>query len=256
MIFNPNELPATFKNLCGPGVDGEITETGNRTRTLLYCTEYENPSYTITSSGKGIVIFAQKRIVIGGILDVTGKGAAGGIAPTGSPGNGNPGENGRLLSSGGDGGPAYQKTGGAGGVASDSVLWYDHFLFSALWDMVKDDYLAGPGGGSGATYNTQHPGGDGGDGGGYIVLFAPHIIVTGTLTVNGVDGEDTPTSGGASDDGGGGGGGSGGVIWLVGRTIDTSTGTMNKAGGAGGVSERTDCNGLPGAEGAEIKVLV
>lgn len=169
-----------------------------------------------------------------------GSGGAGGAAPL-------------VFGLTGAGGPG----GAAGPVVGDEFARFDFML-------------SGPGaggGGGGAGGDGVLGGENGGDGsagergGASIRLDAPVISVSGSLESNGGRGGNggiggMPNSDLPFDTGGGGGGGAGaggGMIFLDGHDI-TVAGSLQAAGGAGGMGATP--NGFPGVDGAAGRLKV
>ena len=82
----------------------------------------------------------------------------------------------------------------------------------------------------------------GGTGGGYLVIFAKNLIVTGGITANGTDGQ----VGNETHDGGGGGGG-GGCILLTCQDATLGTNLVTATAGAGGLAKMDGGAGGAGA---------
>jgi len=135
-------------------------------------------------------------------------------------------------------GSAGAITGGNGGNgnALASVNLYYPLLSSGM-----PYFLGGSFGGAGGS-----TGGAAGKGGGVIILVCPTINFTGTMTVAGGNGTNSP--GNAQGSGGGGGGG---YIITAAQTYTANTGTYTVSGGTGGsCSSFTTCGtGGNGANG-------
>jgi len=182
---------------------------------------YVGPDSIISASGHGAA---------GGIQDHDGEGAS----PGKNSGNDcSGGGGGGYGGKGGKGGNSSHGDGGAGGEACcDPTNYRVHKL--------------GSGGGGGSTGEFQPGGsqiiaGEGGNGGGYIVLDAQNITIAGILSANGGNGGNG--GGGGSDSaGGGGGGGAGGCIRLRGDYINLTNAVFYAKGGNGGDG------GEPGSE--------
>ncbi|MCU4743451.1 hypothetical protein [Natronoglomus mannanivorans] len=195
----------------------------------------------------------------GGLGSGGGGGGGGGRAITGS-------------SNAGDGGPGGDGVESGGLNLSEYELELVHQALTQTYDSIYDlAVLGGTGGsggaGGGAGQGTDGDGasggdgGPGGDGGGVIVLFAPRIRGSGTITApgeNGLDGDDGLNGsgdGGSGGGGGGGGGGNGGAIIAWTRRVDDVTieapGGPGGAGGAGGDNTQStgDNSGGDGGDG-------
>ncbi len=182
---------------------------------------YVGPNSIISASGHGAA---------GGIQDHDGEGAS----PGKNSGNDcSGGGGGGYGGKGGKGGNSSHGDGGAGGEADCDPTDYRV-------------YKSGSGGGGGSTGEFQPGGsqiiaGEGGNGGGYIVLDAQNITIAGILSANGGNGG-TGGGGGSDSPGGGGGGGAGGCILLRGDYINLTKAVFYAKGGNGGDG------GEPGSE--------
>jgi RHS repeat-associated protein len=157
-----------------------------------------------STDGTGVTIFADSIQVDSGaaiVADTQGYGGSSG------PGAGSNGAGANVNQAGGAG------HGGAGGAGSNGIAG------GAAYDSVYEPIGLGSGGGNSG-------GNGGGSGGGAI-----HLVVSGTLTLNG-----TLSANGAAGcdcDFSGGGGGSGGSIWIQAGTL-AGTGVVGVDGGRGG----------------------
>ena len=138
-----------------------------------------------------------------------------------------------LCDSGGGGAHAAAGSNGTtrtGGTSSTGGLSYGSAALT--------EWFYGSGGGGGSPDRENGDGrfasnisGDGGRGGGLILLYsASGIVVSGTIVSNGANGVSGVTGGGEV---GGGGGGAGGTILLAAPSI-TIGGTVRAQGGTGG----------------------
>ena len=136
---------------------------------------------------------------------------------------------------GGDGHNAWMEGYLAYGAAAD---YCD--LFAGLYR-----FCGGCGGGAGGDDGSWVHWGPGGAGGGVLVVFARRLEIAATarLSANGADGDD-----GNGGDVGGGGGGAGGTVYVVTAEIDNQ-GTIEAAGGAGGIPSGSGGNGGDGCGG-------
>lgn len=83
-------------------------------------------------------------------------------------------------------------------------------------------------GGGGAAVQVGNVGGVGGNGGGIVILIAPTITVTGSISVNGGNGSTQNSFGG--------GGGAGGSVLAKGISVTLGTNLVTAAGGTQGTS--------------------
>ncbi|MEM4297337.1 MAG: hypothetical protein QW815_03090 [Nitrososphaerota archaeon] len=166
-------------------------------------------------------------IVVEGTINGVGKGEPGGgggaSSSSGSPGSGPGGGGGGAGGGYGGGGGGYGWYGGEGGGAGggNGGNLYGNPTDSSV-------YLGSGGGGGGG--GTTVSGSNGGPGGGGIGLYAPYVIVSGTVNVSGSAGFNNSSSGG------GGGGGSGGTIMIEAHRAVLSGSTLQAMGGNGGTS--------------------
>lgn len=181
--------------------------------------------------GKYTWLRATVSFVNNGTITADGKGAAGGTAG-GSPKSGGTG----LAPGNGGGGASDGVNGGAGGGAGNywgSTRLLDDGQTETIISDVMHGQAYGAGGGGGRY------GGKGGNGGGGIVITAPIVTNTGTISAKGTQGAN------GGNWGGGGGGGAGGSIIIAADTIN-DTGTITVAGGKGGGGENTGGTGGAG----------
>lgn len=159
----------------------------------------------------------------------TGGGGGGVGTPTGSDAGGG-GGGGGYATSGNNGTNDNQSPVGSGGTAGGSA---------GVASLVTA-FFGGAGGGGGIDDSTS--GGVGGNSGGFVVLVAPVITVSGTVTTNGANG----TSHG--DSGGGGGGGAGGSLLIKGQQVTVGS-NLVAAGGGFGASGNAAFGGVGGNGG-------
>jgi len=200
-----------------------------------------------------------------------GTGGAGGNPGDADPGNfaGGGGGGGQGAFNGGDPGGDGGDGGGATGtippetttgtVGGDALL-STRSGWDELFTLPSDAGAGGGGGGSGGEdeggARDGQFGGDGGRGGGIIILVAPNITGTGTVSTageNGQNGKESSSVGQGGDQpgaGGGGGGGSGGLLYTVGDNNVGSGLNLDVSGGAGGIGGEADSNGHTGGDGA------
>ncbi|MCB9758551.1 MAG: hypothetical protein H6739_01800 [Alphaproteobacteria bacterium] len=178
----------------------------------------------------------------------------------GGGGGGNPGSScGNCEGTGGGGGHGdvgehgdqSNPTVGDGG---DGGIAYGDSTFAAL--------TLGSGGGAGALDDPteQGIGGHGGAGGGAVVIRASELVVNGTLSARGEDGEigcaefsdwcGTANSGSSPSEAEPGGGGAGGAVYLIADTLTAGAGAVLAGGGDGQLSgsswQRTSGDGGDG----------
>ncbi len=115
---------------------------------------------------------------------------------------------------------------------------------------TNDKLLMGSAGGAGARDTSAElgNGGEGGHGGGMVLIWAASGSITGAIEAEGVDGGPGPADGG---DAGAGGGGAGGSIAIWAGALDLE-GELSVAGGAGGAS----VTGSGGGDAGDGRVLL
>lgn len=189
------------------------------------------------ANGTIIIIKSQGAVTITSTapgIEASAFGASGGTAPGAGSGAGRAGNSGSVATStilantgGGGGSVNVGPTGGlpgSGGVNSgfdSSTTVYGKYLRLA----------PGAGGGSGATYSFDSPGGGAGGAGGAAVYIecGGALNFTGSIAASGANGG----AGSASGSGGGGGGG-GGVVMILYNSLTANSGTITVSGGSGG----------------------
>ena len=183
-------------------------------------------SSTSVTGARPLVLVAQTRITVTGLLDAASHRSSGAVgAGAGSPGDCRPfaSSPGAGPPGGGGAGGSFAFPGGNGGTG-DSVNQPGGQAASAIVGSparLRGGCAGQPGGGGSAN--------DGGVGGGAVYLVsAGTISVTGTIDVSGAGGK------GRNAEHGGGGGGSGGMIVLHAASIATMQGTLLIADGGGG----------------------
>ncbi len=224
---------------------GTVLENGLRQFTFFHLAPgavYENSD----PAPMTLQIYSQNPVIVRGTIDLRSHGTQ---RPTAT---GGPGNNGGRGGAGGGGAEASTGTGGStkqddevtflGGGAGGSGGGQDgqpgapsNYLAS-LHEI--DLNLRGAAGGAGS-----HPGRDGSDGGGGLVISAPEILVTGSIDLRG------GTEGNGDQGGGGGGGGS---LVTVSRSFKADAGIVDLAGGITAGSPR---GGFGGA-GSHSRVRV
>jgi len=182
---------------------------------------------TITTHGHDVILYAQDTIQVDGTITVRGLGGAGGIQGPGEDGLGLGGQPGNENGGGGSGIPqrsvqvAFMRGslpdtpwGAGGGGATCTLGSVSHGAGGAggLWTEGERGQTSNV-----TVTDANATPGQGGNGGGRVLLAAPHIIVTGTIDAGGLDG--TYGTGGCGD----GGAGAGGLVELDGAASVTGT---------------------------------
>lgn len=201
---------------------------------------YNISTFTITNgftvnidTGIELEVFADT-IHVYGTLDGDGHGGAG-------VGNGGVGGS-DSSGAGGGGGAGY---GGAGSIGKSGSFGSGGSAGPSFGDTTTKIISLGSTGGNGGTNSGGY--GIGGLGGASVLLYGDNVIISGTISCNGVAGT-------VPGQGGGGGGGSGGGILIVGIDLEV-TGTLSVDGGYGGNSG-SDGDGAGGGGGAgRIKLV-
>jgi len=255
-----------FRPNYGTGADGQITLSGNVSKQVYNLADGSAISGLILSSSYiPSIIRCNGTLTISGSIDGSGKGHAGGGG--GVTGSGGYGYGGGGPGKGYGGGVGYDNCGGGGGgggghaTAGGSGGTYRTYLpsgnggsaYDALGSVlsgVYGEWCAGSGGGGGgACYGIN--GVAGGAGGGGIVIEARQVIVgsSASINLNGVNGNSQPDP----TNGGGGGGGAGGLLIILAETITMpASGTIITAiGGSGGSAP-----GNPGGAGANGRIYL
>ena len=180
-----------------------------------------------------------------------GAGGGGAVSDTGgSPRNGGDGGSIEWIGPGFGGGPNDAESPNAGydgvnGAGGGSAVFLASTMTNSYATKGGDARGAGGGGGASAYNGNAINGQDGEHSGGFILIVAKGAVtIEGTIDVTGGNGGN---GGSGSQDGGGGGGAGGGVIAIFSRTsVNTSSATIIKAGGAGGTGYQ---NGTGGQQG-------
>ncbi len=215
---------------------------------------------------KGGVIFfrAKNNVTINGNLYAYGTGYIGGTYYTdqaaqyqGSSTTGAGGLTYVAKSEGGGGGAYYNCVGGGGGAyategatggrsgTSCNIPGTGGTRYPTYGnpDLTKL-YFGSAGGAGGTGYLSPsgwvYDGGTGGDGGGIVYLAANSIVVSGTITANGVPGGSVADLGGTDITPGGGGGGAGGSVKLSANTVNLGSSKVTAAAGSGGTTGYSD----------------
>ena len=234
--------------LFGNGSDGDVTmvSSGNydTIKNFKNFTLNAGVTLSVTSPLTPLILCCTGSCFINGTIDLRGKGfPAGqghgvkGIAPymiSEESGNANIGQ-------------VYAKFMG---------LDFTPIYGSGGSDGLQDSFATGfNGGGRGGTIGGLHTEiGNGGAGGGYLLIFAKKVVVTGSILLDGIDGQ-----GGNGQNyqntyacGGGGGGGCAGIFYRE-KNI---TGSITAKGGAAGTGTSDASNGKPGGAGAVILMAI
>jgi hypothetical protein len=187
-----------------------------------------NPGVSITFTNYvdnlGVAFLSQGDMTISGVISASGE-SGGGAGEGGWGTGGQSGGGGGYGGSGGFGLPSPDNPPGGGTYSPD----------------VTSGLACGSSGGTGGSCPiVDAPGGPGGSGGGAVQLAAlGSLSVTGSILVNGSDGEDTAPGGSAPSvyttaEWGSGGGGSGGCILLQAGNVTINSGATLSANGASG----------------------
>lgn len=176
--------------------------------------------------------------------------AIGGTSPMLSPAGG--GGGGTAAGGAGNapgyatGGAAGAAGGGAGGTPAALLPYLQKFFLAGdNYGPTQSGSWAGGVGGTGGS-----SGGGGGGGGGAIILVCGSINFTGTITVAGQAGANSP-----GNNQGAGGGGGGGMIVVRSPIWTANTGTIIVAGGAGGTCGAFTGCGAGGTGGAGFSAI-
>lgn len=239
------------------GISGDLI-LDNEITTLSGDLQYDTVSITNSSivylvPGNYLKLYANTIYI-----DDTSKIIADGCGFEGGDG----GENGNGIGFGrfgyngsGGGGASHAGTGGDGGrgAISGDPLNDTGKGGTAIYGVnTTFEFGSGGGGGGYGTGGQGAPhqgqiGGDGGNGGGIVVLDASVVRIAGTISADGNDGAQGLDAKEAS---GGGGGGSAGTIVIRGCEVNLSSATLSAQGGDGGDGgKRTTGSGASGGGG-------
>jgi len=205
-----------------------------------------------TLSDTPIYVRVQGDCNIEGTLDVSGSGASGGALETGGATTTHAYFLQKTNLSGSGGLNANPPPSGASGyniVGSKDIY---NISTSTNDILFGGGFVAipGSGGGGGGSIGSS-VGGTGGAGGGSIVIYCGgDINFSGTITADGVDGQDATCN--ASDDATGGGGGAGGFAGLFGNFFLDNSGTITANGGTAGTKCDSGSASTDGADGIAI----
>lgn len=211
--------------------------------------------------GAGLFIYAST-VTIAGHLNANGRGQAGGAAGepglAGGPGFGAGGGGGSASGSGGGGGGHGDADGdgdsggdGNGAGGGTGGLPYGPTTQISV-PFTADDIFMGSGGGGGGGGDPDTTSGSGGVGGGLIYISAGYMVISGTVSADGLEGGPGLNTFDCTGNPGGGGGGAGGGLALRSEGMLALSGARISAGG--GIGGATMCNGgtatNPGGGGA------
>lgn len=231
---NPLASPATDFSGTFPN---PLTITAN---TVLPAGSFDYDWFEVVSGvtvdlfgGGGLSITANK-IKIDGVMNGVGSGENGGVG--GFSGNGSGGGAGTSTANDGAGGGGYGGIGGDGGFAVVSNLGGGTY-----GNQTDNSVFMGSGGGGGIIVM-------GGNGGGALSLTGVDVEITGSINMDGADGNaDLVNEQGT-------GGGSGGTVLIEGRFVDIS-GSVSAKGGNGGNDALPTFGGGGGGAGGRIKTF-
>lgn len=247
----------------GDGSDGALTV--NAGTTTLTKDTYAT-SVHIVSGGvlkpAGFKLLASQSIVVdsGGSINIDGNAgvigsgsAAGGAALAaevlGASGAGTNGVTGSPSSP-----AAVLNSLGGGGTAPGTTLGGARDMFAALSGHIigaatLTQINGGKGGSGGAGNGAAKKGGGGGGGAGVMVIVAPTISNSGTISANG----GAAGNGDATGNTNGGDGGGGGVVWCVANSY--SGNAITATGGVKGLKGGTGADGANGPDGTVISIV-
>jgi len=282
-VYADNVPERTIGTFGGDGSDGALSASSGTTTldasgARVLVKNYTSISLTGTAkitisnphaNGTILILKSQGNVTMTSsatVIDMAGMGASGGVGPDGGSGVGTVGKAGTAL------GRTETNFGNGGSSTTGGVSSAAHAEFYTLQGYHLHRHIkaiaCGNGGGSGAgstagtgAENTYGAAGDGGRGGGGLIIecAGAYNFTTGTISVSGSDGEAGPDTandiGGGVYSGGGGGGGSSGMILVLYETLTANSGTYLAAGGAGGkggdaaISGSTSGTGFGGGGG-------
>ena len=196
-------------------------------------------SLTISGQGVPLMIFVDGVSMIGGYVDLNGKG----YAPGSGSNNSTVGQNGKDLAP--DWNTGFDGGGGVGGGINHLAGTGGTFtgfspsqIGSTIANMCSIACGAGGGGGVGAGAGTTNIGGTAGSGGGALLFYSHgNLTISGTVDLSGTAGK-AGSHAATSDGAGGGGGGAGGMaIFITEGTFASGTATYLYPGGIGGAGK-------------------
>ena len=213
--------------------------------------------------GTGLFIYAST-VTIHGHLNANGRGHPGGASgePGFAGGQGfGPGKGGAGAAWMGGGGGGYGDadldgiSGGKGYGADGGSSGLPYGATSQITaPFSADDVFPGSGGGGGGGGGANTTSGAGGSGGGFVYIEADYVVITGTVSANGLAGG-TGIDASASSPGGGGGGSGGGMAIISRGMLSMPSGGFFATGGSGG-SSLSLSTGNPGGGGAAGRINV
>ena len=201
------------------------------------------------AQGNGIVIQIPRVGGSGGTSPTSGTSRTGltGGAVTRGTGGGGAGSGLRATPGFGSAGTCF--SGGAGGGGCQDVAAFSGAEYGGQGGTGRCSNSSGGGGGAGNPAGTnKSPATDAGDGTGALLLMlvGGDLLGSGTIVNNGTQG------GGYTVNTSGGGGSGGGVTVALYAGANQFTGTIEAAGGLGGVGSSTSIAGAPGGDGSVI----
>jgi len=227
-------------------------------------------NFTVTAwdgnTGGTLVLAAKSEITVTGTISGVGKGFVGGAkggdwadsyqgegtsgaGATSTTANGNGGGGGDAhspdaLPGGGGGGH------GAAGTAGQNILSYSGGAGGGVAGSADLITAVFGGAGGGGTENLGGVASRGGSGGALVFMFCNNVVIDGTITNNGENGEPAVTASASGT-----GGGAGGGVLVVCQTATLGTGLITATAGAAGNKNGGASTGTGGA-GAVGRIAV
>ncbi|HOI41486.1 MAG TPA: hypothetical protein PK523_00945, partial [Elusimicrobiales bacterium] len=259
-------LPASAVDMEGGDLTPANYETLSGTYTNVGNFIISAGDTVFVGQGAGLFVYAST-VTIHGHLNANGRGHPGGASgePGFAGGQGfgpGTGGGGAAGSGGGGGGYGDADADGISGGAGDGVgagtggLPYGPTTQITV-PFSADDIFMGSGGGGGGGGAAATTSGAGGTGGGLVYIEADYIVISGTVSANGLAGG-TGIDASGTNPGGGGGGGSGGAIAIISRgSLSMPSGGLFADGGLGGASISGGGSGeVPGGGGSAGRVNI
>lgn len=259
------ELSNKIIGLGGTGIDGDVTITANTNLSGIkhYNNFTINAGVTVTiDQGKPLIIFARGTVTINGTIEGDGKGGLGGTG-IGSYGLfGGSGASGGsdpisivLGYNGGNSAHYWRINGGiasfpGGGIGQDGIQTTDKLTHLPNVG-PSGESLGGASGGAGCNANASY--GRGGNGGGFVYIEAPTVIIN-TMAIIRCNGNNGVNGRSGYSQAGGGGGGGGGVIFIRLKNI-TNNGTLSVTAGYGGNGYGYGAGGAGGAGVVYLEIV-
>lgn len=258
-------LPASAVDMEGGDLTPANYETLSGTYTNVGNFIISAGDTVFVGQGAGLFVYAST-VTIHGHLNANGRGEPGGYSgePGFAGGQGfGPGKGDAGLTGSGGGGGGYGDADGDGfsGGDGDGSPGSGGLPYGLTTQMTvpfsADDIFMGSGGGGGGGGAAATTSGAGGSGGGLVYIEADYIVITGTVSANGLAGG-TGIDPNGTNPGGGGGGGSGGAIAIISRgSLSMPSGGLFADGGPGGGSIGTGIGGeVPGGGGSAGRVNI